>query len=109
MDISTLFVEKVDIATILLHFCGDFRWISLPNWLIFPPHEDSFYLGGNNNQIPPKATLKAGWIKVVPNKKITVWVKSKQWTWMSTGRQPCPPWIFIHDTNIMCFSQVLVL
>jgi len=41
--------------------------------LIFPPHEDNFHLGGNNNQIPPKATLNAEWIRVVPNKKFTVY------------------------------------
>jgi len=67
MYIPTLFVEKVDIATILLHnlvLGGYFHQI------------DSFHSGGNNNQIPPKATLKAGWIRVVralrvvPNKNL---------------------------------------
>jgi len=37
---------------------------------IFPPHEDSFHSGGNNNQIPPKATLKARWIRVGSEQKI---------------------------------------
>jgi len=48
--------------------------VSPPNWKIFPLHEDSFHSGGNNNQIPPKATLEAKVDRVVPNKKFTVYL-----------------------------------